>query len=97
MTIGTRRAAGTRVYIEQEIESAVRQLRIDGATLEDCEAELHLLADFVRARADGLRVAWPELMRNTVWELHQQGRSVSDAINEGLAAERKSDCGDTDI
>jgi hypothetical protein len=68
--------------MEQEIESVVRQLRIDGATLEDCEAELHLLADFVRAQADGLRAAWPELMKGTAWELKQQRRTISDLINE---------------
>jgi len=86
----TRRAAATRVYIEQEIESAVRQLKIDGVTLEDCEAELHLLADFVRAQADGLRAAWPELMKGTVSELNQQGRTLGDVISEGLVAERNS-------
>jgi hypothetical protein len=76
VTIETRRAtAAMRSYMEKEIESSVRQMRIEGATLEDCEAELQLLADFVRGKADGLRAAWPELMKGTSWELNQQGEA----------------------
>jgi hypothetical protein len=31
----------------------IRQMKIEGGTLEDCSRELHLLADFVRAQAAG--------------------------------------------
>jgi hypothetical protein len=46
-----------RVYYEEEIERMIRRLKIEGGTLEDCTRELHLLADFARAQADGLREA----------------------------------------
>lgn len=77
-------AAAVRFCMEKEIESTIRQMRIDGATVEDCEAELDLPADFVRAHADGLRTAWPEPMKDTGWELKQQKRSLTDAFNEAL-------------
>ncbi len=54
-----------RVYYEEEIEGMIRQMKIEGGSLEDCTRELHLLADFVRAQADGLAEAWPELLRDT--------------------------------
>ena len=58
MTIETRRtAAAMRSYMEKEIESVVRQMRIEGATLDDCEAELHLLAAFVRAQEPAARLS----------------------------------------
>ena len=42
-----------RVYYEEEIEGMIRQMKIEGGTLEDCTRKLHLLADFVRAQAAG--------------------------------------------
>jgi hypothetical protein len=42
-------------------------MRLDGATLEDCETELHILADFMRAQGVGLRTAWPDMMKDTIW------------------------------
>jgi hypothetical protein len=57
-----------RVYYEEEIERMIRRLKIEGGTLEDCTRELHLLADFARAQADGLREAWPTLLHDTVYE-----------------------------
>jgi hypothetical protein len=60
-----------RVYYEEEIEGMIRRMKIEGGTLEDCTRELHLLADFVRAQADGLAEAWPELLRDTYYELEE--------------------------
>ena len=51
----------------------IRQMKIEGGSLEDCTRELHLLADFVLAQADGLREAWPELLRDTVYERRRNG------------------------
>jgi hypothetical protein len=36
-----------RVYYEEEIEGMIRQMKIEGGSLEDCTRELHLLANFV--------------------------------------------------
>ncbi len=60
--------AALRVYYEEEIEKWVRLMKIEGGTLDDCIAELHLLADFVRAKATGLADAWPELLHDTYYE-----------------------------
>ena len=62
-----------RIYYEEDIERMIRRMKIEGGTLEDCTHELHLLADFVRAQADGLREAWPELLRDTVYERRTNG------------------------
>jgi hypothetical protein len=63
MSTETRRTArAVRRYTEGEIKTLVRQMKIDGALLEDCEAELHILADFVRGIAEELRSAWPVLL-----------------------------------
>lgn len=64
---------GHRVYYEEEIEGMIRQMKIEGGTLEDCTRELHLLADFVRAQADKLAEAWPELLSDTVYERRRNG------------------------
>ena len=60
--------AGHRKYHQEEIETMVRQMKIEGGTLEDCTAELRLLADFVHSQADGLRDAWPTLLQGTHYE-----------------------------
>jgi hypothetical protein len=66
MTMGSREITeALRVYYEEEIEGMIRRMKIEGGTLEDCTRELHLLADFVRAQADGLAEAWPELLHDT--------------------------------
>jgi hypothetical protein len=73
--------AGLRKYYEEEIEGMVRQMKIDGGTLEDCVAELHLLADFVRSQADGLKALWPNLLQDTyyeIWEREQNKTSEAD-------------------
>ncbi len=57
-----------RVFYEEEIEGMIRQMKIEGGTLEDCTRQLHLLADFVRAQADGLAEAWQELLSDTYYE-----------------------------
>jgi hypothetical protein len=40
----------------------IRQMKIDGGTLEDCVAELRILADFVRSQADKVESEWPSLL-----------------------------------
>jgi hypothetical protein len=68
-----------RVYYEEEIEGMIRRMKIEGGTLEDCTRELHLLADFVRAQADGLREAWPELLDDTYYEIWKKRKETPDA------------------
>jgi hypothetical protein len=67
-----------RVYYEEEIEGMIRRMKIEGSTLEDCTRELHLLADFVRAQADGLREAWPELLHDTYYEIWKKRKEIPD-------------------
>jgi hypothetical protein len=77
MTMDNRRLTeALRVYYEEEIEGMIRQMKIEGGSLEDCTRELHLLADFVRVQANGLAEAWPELLRDTVYE-HRKNREES--------------------
>ena len=63
-----------RVYYEEEIERMICRMKIEGGTLEDCTRELHLLADFVRAQADGLAGVWPELLSDTYYEIWKKRR-----------------------
>ncbi|MFZ0393058.1 MAG: hypothetical protein WCF17_15745 [Terracidiphilus sp.] len=57
--------AGLRRHYGEEIESMIRQMKIDGGALEDCIAALRLLAEFVLSQADGLSYAWPSLLKDT--------------------------------
>ena len=57
--------AGIRKYYEDEIEGAIRQMKIEGGTLDDCVDELNLLADFVHSKANGLKVEWSTLLMDT--------------------------------
>jgi hypothetical protein len=67
MAMDTRQSAkAVRIFLQQGIDEGIMQMRLDGGTLEDCEAELHLLADSVRAQANSLRATWPDMMRDTV-------------------------------
>jgi hypothetical protein len=88
----------------EELETMVRQMKIEGGTLEDCIAELRLLADFVHSQADGLRDAWPTSLRGTYYEewersqnaparsLHQIRLTASRAaIDEGDACDPATD------
>jgi hypothetical protein len=68
-----------RVLYEEEIERMIRRLKIEGGTLDDCTRELHLLADFVRAQADGLREAWPTLLDDTYYAIWKKRREAPDA------------------
>jgi hypothetical protein len=68
-----------RVYYEEEIERMICRMKIEGGTLEDCARELHLLTDFVRAQADGLREAWPTLLDDTYYEIRKKRRETPDA------------------
>lgn len=74
MVSETRQAvAGLREYYQGEIESMIRQMKIEGGTLDDCSAELDLLANFVRSKADDLKDAWPDLLKGTIHEIREQG------------------------
>ena len=48
-------ARAHRIYYQNELDNMIRQMQIDGASVENCEAELRLLADFIRAKADLLK------------------------------------------
>jgi hypothetical protein len=65
--------AAHRIYYQEEIESMIRLMKIEGGSLDDCEAELRLLADFVRFQADNLRDAWRDLLKGTFHEIGEQG------------------------
>jgi hypothetical protein len=75
--------AGLRKFYEDEIEVMIRQMKIEGGTLDDCIAELNLLADFVRSQADGLRVVWPTLLKDTYYEEWERNKNEADAVNKG--------------
>jgi hypothetical protein len=70
------KVAAIRIYVEQELTTTIRQMLIEGGTVDDVEAELHILADYVRGQADTLRARWPDLMKGTVWEEHQLGTDL---------------------
>ena len=83
-------SAETRIYVaahrpiyEEKIESWVRLMKIEGAQLEDLVAELNILADFVRAQADGLAEAWPTLLDDTIYMMHQRGESIGGKTADG--------------
>jgi hypothetical protein len=44
-----RYVSGLRKCYEDEIEGTIRQMKIEGGTVDDCIAELNLLAGFVRS------------------------------------------------
>ena len=68
-----------RVLYEEEIERMIRRMKIEGGTLEDCTRELHLLAESVRAQADGLAEAWATLLDDTYYEIWKRGSETPDA------------------
>ena len=72
---------GYRLYYQDEIKTMVRQMKIAGGTLEDCIAELRLLAEFVRSQADGLSGKWPSLLHGTVYESLMQGQDDTGAAD----------------
>ena len=74
--------AGHRKFYEDEIEVMIRQMKIEGGTLDDCIAELNLLADFVRCQADGLKVVWPTLLKDTYYEEWERNKNEADAANK---------------
>jgi hypothetical protein len=53
---------GTIDYAQGEIETMIRQLRIEGADVAVVVVELRRLADFVSAQADNLPFTWPDLV-----------------------------------
>ena len=59
----------------------IRQIKIDGGELEDCVAELRLLAEFVRSQADSLKDRWPNLLQGTYYEKWKQSQSEASAVN----------------
>jgi hypothetical protein len=76
MASETRRfVAGFRKYYEGEIETMIRQMKIEGGALDDCIAELNILADFVHSQANGLADAWPDLLKDTYYERWEKRKS----------------------
>jgi hypothetical protein len=74
---------GHRKHYEDEIEGMIRQMKIEGGTLDDCVAELHLVADFVRSQAQGLKDLWPNLLQGTYyesWEREQNKTGEADIL-----------------
>jgi hypothetical protein len=71
--------AGLRHYYQKELQPMIRQMKIEGGTLDDCITELSLLAEFVRSQADGLSDAWPSLLRGTGYESWEQSQNQSGA------------------
>ena len=59
--------SGFRKYYQEEIEAMIRLMKIEGGTLDDCIAELRILAEFVQSQADALTDAWPDLLKDTVY------------------------------
>lgn len=55
-------------YAQDEIETMIRQLRIERADLAVVIVELRRLADFVSAQADNLSTTWPDLLDGTAAE-----------------------------
>lgn len=73
-------AAAFRKYYQGEIESMIRQMKIEGATPDDCVAELNILANFVQSQADTLKDAWPTLLKDTAceqWEQKQNEAAIT--------------------
>lgn len=70
-------AAALRKYFQEELESMIRQMKIEGGTLDDCIAELHILADFVRSQAATIKDAWPTLLKDTACEEWEQRQNES--------------------
>jgi len=72
--------AAFRKYYQEEIESMIRQMKIEGGTLDDCIAELNILADFIHSQADELTDAWPTLLKDTAceeWEQKQNEAGIT--------------------
>jgi hypothetical protein len=76
-----RYVAGIRKYYEDEIDGAIRQMKIEGGTLDDCVDELNLLADFFRSKANGLKDEWPTLLMGTWYEEWKQKQNEADAAS----------------
>jgi hypothetical protein len=73
MTNGSRKyLAGLRKYYQDEIETMIRQMKTEGGTLDDCLAELRLLAEFVHSQADTLKDGWPNLLQAASYEGSEQ-------------------------
>ena len=70
-------AAALRKYYQEELESMIRQMKIEGGTLDDCIAELNILADFVRSQVAIIRDAWPTLLKDTACEEWEQRQNES--------------------
>jgi len=69
-----------RKYYQEELESMIRQMKIGGGTLEDCIAELNILADFLHSQADALPDAWSTLLKDTgceEWEKRQNEAGIT--------------------
>ncbi len=67
--------AAHRMYHQEEIEKMIRQMKIDGGNLDDCIAELNILAEFIHSQANGLTDAWPDLLKDTYYEIWKQRKN----------------------
>lgn len=68
---GGQAVAAIRKFYEEEIESMIRQMKVEGGSLDECSRELRLLADFIRSKAEGLEDEWPDLLKDTIYEMQQ--------------------------
>ena len=66
--LGKEHTKGTINYAQGEIETMIRQLRIEGADVAVVVVELRRLADSVSAQADNLPFTWRDLVRGTPTE-----------------------------
>ena len=62
----------------------IQQMKVEGGALDDCVAELILLAAFVHSQADGLETAWPNLLEGTGYEDWEKSHNESGAANAQL-------------
>ncbi len=79
--------AGLRKLCQEEIESMICLMKIEGGTLDDCAAELQLLADFVRSQAEGIREAWRDPLKGTIHEIHERCLDFDEVWNQSRKRE----------
>lgn len=65
MTDNHNTAKALRVYYQDELEGAIKQMKLGGATLEQVVVELDVLAEWLRKQAAELPVRWGTLLTGT--------------------------------
>jgi hypothetical protein len=78
--------AGLRKYYQGEIETMIRQMKIEGGTIDDCIAELNILAEFIHSKAGALTDAWPTLLKGTGYEQWEQGQNEAGITGVPMSA-----------